>query len=175
MKKLSITESHLKSLSGSVGRLQKLEHLDLSSNQLSSLPITLSFCKHLNTLDLHNNSFKQLPGVILQLHNLQTLRRLQNPLTPRYQCFGPHYTRKIDRAKSDGKTVYQPLSLQATCTTVVFTSKLEYWKMDYIGPLQCKTLDRLATQFSICDNCSRMLPDQGINNELCQYCIHACS
>lgn len=163
LKSLSITKSQLKALSGSVGRLSKLEELDLSFNQLSSLPITLSFCKQLNTLDLHHNKFRQLPGVVLQLPKLHTLRRLDNPLTPRYQCHGPHYTRKINKGqpKKDEKKVYQPLSLQASCTTVVFTSKLNYWKTNLIGPLQCKTLDSLATQFISCDSCSRMLPDQG--------------
>lgn len=165
LKRLSITDSHLKSFTGSVGRLTKLEELDLSGNELSSLPITLAFCKNLSTLDLHNNNFRQLPGVIHEFHNLKTLRRLQNPLTPRYECHGPHFTRKINKAaqtnEKDGKRVYQPISLQASCTTVIFSSQVDYWEVDTIGPLQCKILDRLATQFSICDNCKRMLSNQG--------------
>jgi Leucine-rich repeat (LRR) protein len=164
LKTLSITSSKLKTFTGSVGRLDKLEKLDLSGNKLSSLPITLAFCKNLRTLDLHNNDFKQLPGVIHKLSNLTTLRRLQNPLTPRHECHGPHYTRKlcVNGDTADSKKVYQPISLQAACTTVIYSSKVEYWGTDVIGPLQCKTLDRLAAQFTICDNCDRMLlPDQG--------------
>lgn len=161
LKKLSITNSGLKSLSGSIGRLRKLEFLDLSCNQLCSLPITLSFCKNLDTLDLHKNRFRQLPGVIFQLPKLNTLRRLDNPLTPRYDCYGPHFTRIVNESSHNEKKVYQPLSLQANCTATIFTSKLDYWKTDFIGPLQCKTLDRLATQFTICNHCDRMLFDKG--------------
>lgn len=163
LKTLSITKSELQSFPGSVGRLAKLENLDLSSNWLTSLPVTLAFCKNLKTLDVHYNRFKQLPGVILRLPNLTTLRRLLNPLTPRYECQGPHYTRKdrISSYNTKTKKVYQPISLQASCTTVIFSSKVDYWGTDCIGPLQCKTLDRLATQFTICDNCDRMLPDEG--------------
>lgn len=160
LKTLSITDSKLKSFPGSVGRLDKLEELNLSNNTLCSLPITLAFCKELKTLDLHKNSFRQLPGVVLRLGNLTTLRRLQNPLTPIYECYGPRYTRKITDTKS--KSVYQPISLQASCATVIFTSQVEYWGTDIIGPLQCKTLDGLATQFTICDNCNRMLTEQGM-------------
>lgn len=159
MKKLSITSSKLKSFPGSVGRLKNLEELDLSSNQLSNLPITLAFCKDLKTLDLHSNHFRQLPGLIHRLDKLTTLRRLGNPLTPRYTCSGPHYTRKICKSEvKDEKRVYQPISLQASCTTVIFTSQVDYWGTNVIGPLQCKTMDRLASQFTVCDNCSRMLP-----------------
>lgn len=162
LKSLSITSSNLKSFPGSVGRLDKLEELDLSGNQLCSLPITLGFCKNLKTLDLHNNRFRQLPGIVLRLGNLTTLRRLQNPLTPIYACHGPTYTRKISTSPdTNKKRVYQPISLQASCTTTIFSSKVDYWETDVIGPLQCKTLDRLAARFSTCDNCNRMLPDEG--------------
>lgn len=163
LKKLSITNSQLQSLPGSVGRLKKLEELDLSNNKLSSLPITLSFCKKLNTLDLHQNNFIQLPGVIQRLHNIKTLRRLQNPLTQRYNYREPHFTKTVIKSATSklDKKVYQPISLQASCTTVIFTSKLEYWELDTIGPLQCKTLDKLSENFVVCDNCDRMLTDQG--------------
>ena len=145
-----------------MGRIRKLKTLDLSKNQLSSLPITLGFCRDLETLDLHKNAFKQLPSTILQLKNLKTLRRLENPLTPRYQCTAPKYTRVITKS-NDTKKVYQPLGLQASCSRVVFTSQIDYWTEDIIGPLQCKTLDSLAVNFVICDNCKRMmLTNQGI-------------
>lgn len=166
MKTLSITNSKLTSFPGSVGRLEKLEELDLSNNRLKSLPITLAFCKKLKTLDLHKNSFRQLPGVVQRLSNLTTLRRLQNPLTPIYESYGPRYTKKFKKTTDTNKTtdtkVYQPISLQACCTTVIFTSQVDYWATNAIGPLQCKTLDRLAEQFTICDNCNRMLPEQGM-------------
>lgn len=169
LKKLSITNSKLKSFPGSVGRLSKLEVLDLSNNELSSLPITIGFCKNLQTLDLFNNNFRQLPGVLLQLDKLSTLRRLKNPLTPQYECSGPHYTRKLNRSETNGKKVYEPISLQASCTTTIFTSQIDYWETDAIGPLQCKTLDRLAAQFTVCDYCKRMLPKQGMR-EQCKAC-----
>lgn len=165
MKKLSITQSKLKRFPGSVGRLGKLEELNLSGNQLKSLPTTLSFCKKLASLDLHKNQFRQLPGVVLRLQGLKNLKRLENPLTARYDTFGPKYTRRLNnKTKTDSKEkkVYQPLSLQASCTTVIFTSELKYWETNIIGPLQCKTLDRLAEQFTVCENCNRMLkPEHG--------------
>ncbi len=172
MKKLSITNSKLKSFPGSVGRLSKLEELNLSSNELSSLPATLTFCKMLTTLNLYHNKFRQIPSIVLRLPNLKNLRRLQNPLTPRYTCYGPKYTNRLHKKATNpnDKKVYQPLSLQASCTTVVFTSQVQYWEMDIIGPLQCKTLDRLAEQFTICENCSRML--QTDHGKYRLYCSH---
>lgn len=160
LKKLSITSSSLKSFPGSVGRLDKLEHLDLSNNHLSTLPITLAFCKNLRSLDLKKNKFRQLPGVIQRLHHLTTLRRFENPLTPIHSCQAPQYTRKISTSDKDTKKVFQPIGLQASCTKVIFASQVNYWETDAIGPLQCKTLDRLAAGFSICDNCNRMLSEQ---------------
>ena len=155
MKKLAVTDSSLQSFPGSVGRLKQLEELDLSNNILTSLPITLEFCKNLKTLDLRRNSFKLLPSVVLKLKNLTTLRRLDNSLTQMYDYTGPHYTKTVSTTVEC--KVYQPLSLQANCTKVVFTSQIHYWDMDTIGQLQCKTLDRLAEQFTVCDNCNKML------------------
>lgn len=160
LRKLSITDSKLESIPGSVGRLKQLEELDLSRNKLKHLPVTLTFCSKLVTLDLHRNEFTSLPGTILSLKNLKTLRRLDNPLYSRGDFNKPHLSRKrfLNCTKSSDKKTYSPLSLQSSCTKVIFTSELDYWEDKTIGQLQCKILDTvLAVQFINCDHCNRMI------------------
>ncbi len=156
----------LKTFPASVGRLRKLEELSLSNNKLCDLPVTLRFCKNLRVLNLTKNKFKQIPAVVLHLEKLEFLKRLDNPLTTRDMMTGPMYTRGIGKPftnsnSSDGTTTstvkYNPQSLQTLCTQTIFSTQVDYWKQLSIGPLQCKTLDRLAGTFSLCENCQRVI------------------
>ena len=158
LESLSITSSQLSQLPSSVGSLRKLKSLNLSSNQLRTLPITLSFCNNLETLDLQYNSFSCLPSVLMQLKSLTNLKRHGCPLSPRYSWHGPKYVNKV-KPTSDSKQpqVFQPLTLQESCTKEVFTLKLDYWETRSIGVMQCRTLDHLAEFCFACDNCHRML------------------
>ena len=152
----------LSSFSPSVGRLRKLEVLSLAKNNLTDLPVTLGFCENLKTLNLQGNKFRYIPGIVLHLDKLEDLRRLDNPLPPRWSGFetAPHIN---TTSKGDDKKekVYNPDSLQTLCTRVAFTNHIDYWKLDTVGPLQCKILDSLASQFVICENCHAATPKRG--------------
>ena len=154
--KLTVTHSKLQTFPPSVGRLRQLETLDLSNNELSDLPSTLAFCKKLNTLNIQNNHFRLFPSVILHLESLTTMKRLGNWLKPGYSNLGPASTKKLENPVVD-KKINQPLSLQMSCTKVLLTSKLDYWKSDEIGVLQCKVLDKLSEKFCVCNNCYKTL------------------
>ena len=142
------------------------EVLSLAKNKLQDLPVTLRFCDSLQVLNLQRNNFKQVPGVVLHLKNLQELKRLDNPLTPRYDMAGPRYAQaknsKNTTAGQNKEVKFNPHSLQTLCTRTVFSSQVDYWQHTIIGPLQCKTLDRLAATFALCENCKQAIPDPGM-------------
>ena len=161
----------------SVGRLRKLETLTLSKNNLSDLPVTLSFCENLKVLNLKGNGFNRIPGVVLRLKKLEDFRRIDNPLPLRWNGFAspPHVTSSYSnpdpnkkskaqnsKTKDGVQVAYNPDGLQMLCTKAVFTYQLDYWKLDMLGPLQCKILDSLASQFVICENCHTAIPKQGM-------------
>ena len=154
--------TQLQKLPPSVGRLQKLELLSLNDNKLKDLPITLSFCENLKVLNLKQNKFVHIPGVVMHLEKLEELRRLNNgQLAKRWEGFerAPHVT--VKQEKTQTKTAYNPDMLQNLCTKLTLKIKLEYWKLNILGPLQCKTLDRLATQFLICEGCGSPIYSDG--------------
>ena len=157
---------NLETFPASIGRLRKLEELSLSRNKLSDLPVTLKFCKNLRVLNLTTNNFRQIPAVVLHLEKLDFLKRLCNPLTPRESMSGPRYVKAIGKKFQSSETnqdgtnsnvKYNPHSLQNLCAQTVFSAQVDYWKQLSIGPLQCKTLDRLAGTFAICENCRRVV------------------
>lgn len=172
LKKLVMDSTGLTSLPPSVGRLQKLEVLSLSKNKLSDLPPTIAFCKNLRVLNLQGNSFKSVPGVVLHLKKLEELRRLDNPLTARWNGFAtaPHIV-AVPPQKSKEKQAHNPDSLQTMCTKTILSTQIDYWKGDVVGPLQCKTLDSLASQFTICENCHVALPKAGMSVCHLRLCI----
>ena len=160
-----MNDTGLKYFPPSVGRLCKLEVLSLNGNELSELPVTLGFCKQLKVLNLQKNQFTRLPSVILHLEKLEDLRRLDNPLPPRWNGFAsfPHLTTSKSMPKTDEqKVVYNSDSLQMLCTKAIFTSHIDYWRLDSVGPLQCKMLDHLAKEFAICENCHSVVHKQGM-------------
>ena len=177
VKKLHLDSTGLKALPASVGRMKKLETLSLRKNKLTDLPVTLSFCENIKVLHLQGNSFQFLPGVILQLKNLTELSRLDNPLPARWSGFASasHLKRQGNTsvAKPKEGVVYNPDSLQLLCTRQVFASRMQYWKHDVLGPLQCKMIDCLAAHSSICHKCNTAFPvDKGENASQNNYKIH---
>ena len=153
----------LKKFPPSAGRLRKLEILSLSKNKLEDLPVTLGFCQSIKVLNLQGNQFRRIPGIILHLKNLKELRRLDNPLPPRWQGFAspPHVNVSKQSTSSKEKNIYNPESLQTLCTKVTFTHQIDYWKHESLGALQCKTLDSLASQFTVCEQCHTAIPNTG--------------
>ena len=164
LKKLLMDNTSLQTFPASVGRLRKLEVLSLTNNHLSDLPVTLQFCENLRVLNLQKNNFRQIPGIVLHLKKLEELRRLNNPLSATYDISGPRYVRcntNTPKKKTNEPTKFNPHSLQTLCSKTIFSSQLDYWQKTTIGPLQCKTLDRLAATFALCEHCNRSIPSPG--------------
>ena len=162
LKRLSLDGMALSALPQSVGRLRQLEVLSVNDNQLRDLPVTLTSCVNLKELNLKNNNFNRLPGILLRLPKLQELRRLDNPLP---QLFGgfeqpPHINIKTP---STTKQPHTTDSLQSLCSRVVFTQNVDYWSSGRVGPLQCKLLDSLAAQFTLCAHCNKAIPTKGMH------------
>ena len=152
----------LKKFPPSAGRLRKLEVLSLSKNKLEDLPVTLGFCQSIKVLNLQGNQFRRIPGIVLHLKNLKELRRLDNPLPPRWQGFAsPPHVNVPKQSTSSKENIYNPESLQTLCTKVTFTHQVDYWKHESLGVLQCKTLDSLASQFTVCEQCHTAIPNTG--------------
>ena len=148
----------------SVGRLRKLEVLSVTNNKMNDLPVTLAFCQNLKELNLQKNSFTRLPGIIVRLPNLRDLRRLDNPLPSLWNGFAqpPHINIKTPSAPTTKeKPTFNPDSLQTLCTKVAFSHHIDYWANGRVGPLQCKILDHLASQFTVCEHCNAAIPKKG--------------
>ena len=151
----------LTSFPSSVGRLRKLEVLSVRNNHLNDLPVTIVFCLSLKEMNLTNNKFTHLPGILLRLKIIQELRRYDNPLLHLFHGFeqAPHI--KISNPPQE-KSVFNPDFLQSLCTKAAFTNHIDYWTSHSVGPLQCKILDCLASQFSLCENCNTAVLKTGI-------------
>ena len=136
----------------SVGRLRQLEVLSLSKNKLTDLPVTLGFCENLQVLNLQGNRFRTIPGVVLHLKKLKELRRLDNPLRERWS-----FSTRAQNVPSSAIEIkiFNPDSLQELCTKTAFTNQINYWQQEnqVLAPLQCKTLDRLAEVYTVCEVC----------------------
>ena len=162
LKKLNLDNTSLTSFHASVGRLRKLEVLSLNKNQLSTLPVTIGFCENLRVLNLQRNNFRKLPGVLLKLKKLEEVRRLDNPLTPRYEMHAPQYVNSFEKSPPKGASVkYNPQSLQMICTKKAISSQIDYWQQTTLGPLQCKTLDSIAADFATCEHCNAAISNPG--------------
>ena len=160
-------EMGLETFPASVGRLRKLEVLSLAKNQLSDLPVTLQFCNNLRVLNLQGNKFQQIPAVVVHLESLENLKRFYNPLTPSHNMPPPRYTRchdcsnKQNTVSASTPVKFNPRGLQALCTQTIFSTNVDYWNQIFIGPLQCKTLDRLAGEFALCECCKKCIVNRG--------------
>lgn len=166
LKRLYLDSMGLTTFPASVGRLRQLEVLSVKNNQLNDLPITLAFCKKLKNLNLSNNKFAFLPDVLSRLPNLQELRRLDNPLHQLYHGFEhpPHInisTPSNSVPCSQTKPTFNPDPLQTLSTKAAYTHHIDYWTNETVGVLQCRILDHLASQFTVCEHCNASMSKTG--------------
>ena len=85
MRSLKYLDAHFNELHGlprAIGKLTRLEVLNLSSNfnDLTELPETIGDLINLRELDLSNNQIRALPDTFFRLENLTKLNLDQNPL-----------------------------------------------------------------------------------------------
>lgn len=82
MQELILTENFLTKLPSSIGRMTKLNNLNVDRNALETIPIEIGNCKALGVLSLRDNKLKQLPaelGNCMELHVLDVSgNQLQN-------------------------------------------------------------------------------------------------
>ena len=165
LKRLILDNMELTFLPPSVGRLRHLELLSANGNLLSSLPVTLSFCENLTELNLQINQLSNIPSTVFNLPHLKDLRRLGNPLPELYHGYEPPPHIKISTptsAQQSLHTLFNPESLQSLCAETVFAHKIDYWASgSSVGPLQCRHLDCLASNFKLCEYCNRVIPNPG--------------
>src|SRR5881227_1231199 len=65
--------SKIKSLPGTIGKLQNLEELDLGRNRIKSIPSQIASLQKLKRLALDHNDIHELPPFVGNLKNLQEL------------------------------------------------------------------------------------------------------
>lgn len=73
MQELILTENFLTKLPDSIGRMTKLNNLNVDRNALEDIPIEIGSCASLGVLSLRDNKLKKLPselGNCLSLHVL---------------------------------------------------------------------------------------------------------
>ena len=73
-----ISPSKVKSLPGTIGKLQNLEELDLSRNAMESLPSQIASLQKLKRLTLDYNDIHELPSFVGNLKSLQELSVCSN-------------------------------------------------------------------------------------------------
>lgn len=82
MQELILTENFLNKLPSSIGRMVKLNNLNVDRNALESIPIEIGNCISLGVLSLRDNKLKRLPnelGDCTELHVLDVSgNQLQN-------------------------------------------------------------------------------------------------
>src|SRR6266513_5621362 len=70
--------SKVKSLPGTIGKLQNLEELDLGRNRIKSIPSQIASLQNLKRLALDHNDIDELPAFVGNLKNLQELSVCDN-------------------------------------------------------------------------------------------------
>jgi len=70
--------SKVKSLPGTIGKLQNLEELDLGRNRIKSIPSQIASLQKLKRLALDHNDIDELPAFVGNLKNLQELSVCDN-------------------------------------------------------------------------------------------------
>jgi leucine-rich repeat protein SHOC2 len=73
-----IPPSKVKSLPGTIGKLQNLEELDLGRNRIKSIPSQIASLQKLKRLALDHNDIQELPAFVGNLKNLQELSVCDN-------------------------------------------------------------------------------------------------
>ncbi|ELA42221.1 uncharacterized protein VICG_00620, partial [Vittaforma corneae ATCC 50505] len=73
LEKLDLSFNNLETLPPEIGELKNLQHLGLYGNRLRTLPSEVEELKNLQHLDLRYNEFESFPTVIRKLKNLERL------------------------------------------------------------------------------------------------------
>lgn len=73
MQELILTENRLPNLPASIGRMIKLNNLNVDKNQLESVPIEIGNCAALGVLSLRENLLKRLPAELGNCSELHVL------------------------------------------------------------------------------------------------------
>lgn len=79
--KLSVCHFSIRFLPPEIGRLNKLEYLDLSFNKMKKLPTEITFLNSLVSLKVANNKLFELPSGLSSLQKLENLDLSNNRLT----------------------------------------------------------------------------------------------
>ncbi|KAF2200568.1 PP2C-domain-containing protein [Delitschia confertaspora ATCC 74209] len=78
--KLVLDKNHFTSLSSSIGKLYKLEHLSVARNSLDDLPAEIGRLSELRFLDVRENNLARLPAELWHAKKLETLNASANVL-----------------------------------------------------------------------------------------------
>jgi len=73
LKKLTMMNEYIETISDDIANLKELEELNLSFNGISVIPEALTSLKNLKTLDLNNNRLTSIPSGISNNENLEEL------------------------------------------------------------------------------------------------------
>lgn len=73
LKKLNLSNNHLRTLPDNINQFNSLEELDLSFNNLSSLPDSISSFEEVKILKLKSNHLRYIPSTIGDLKSLERL------------------------------------------------------------------------------------------------------
>lgn len=73
IKKLSLPDNSLETLTNSIGQLSQLQYLNLENNQLTTVPPTIGQLSQLQYLDLGHNQITALPDIFANLTQLRKL------------------------------------------------------------------------------------------------------
>ncbi len=79
VRSLVLAEKGLTTLPPEIGKLTRLEHLDVSSNALTELPVEIGALQSLRVLNLYNNRLHALPDAMAGLTHLERLNLSNNP------------------------------------------------------------------------------------------------
>lgn len=80
LEELNVAQNVIEFLPNEICELQSLQELDVSTNLLTSLPVSLSKCKLLTSLQLSDNKFQEWPPCIFDLVSIQMLSFSNNRL-----------------------------------------------------------------------------------------------
>jgi hypothetical protein len=81
LKTLIMNKCGMYKLADNIGKLSKLQIVDVKYNYLATLPESMAQLQQLKYLDLSKNSLEHVPEVITQLKNLQVLDLSHNEIT----------------------------------------------------------------------------------------------
>jgi Leucine-rich repeat (LRR) protein len=94
-----VPRNRLKALPAAIGRLPKLNSLDVSENQLTDLPVSMKAMSSLRALNASFNRLGQLPDAIAELPRLCDVDASSNVLTALPVSWG-------NKSSCDGLSVY---------------------------------------------------------------------